>query len=140
MTLDYLDSKKIIILPLIIIGFIPASLFLYLYVPILALYHGIQGFCDLKEVQTRLKHIEKQIDITFLKLFEQFGEALPQFILSLTFYINNDYYIKTYENLFRLPTTLISMVFSGVSLWLGLMCGMCAIKKTTYWGMGKSEN
>ena len=130
----YLDSKiKIIfgILPVIIIGFIPAFLYMYLYVPFLAVYHGIQGFYEDKlESVDRFPHIEDPRDITFLKIFEQFGEALPQFMLGMTYYVSNTYFVNTNDNLFdlMLPTTLISMAFSGVSVALGLISGLVAIK------------
>ena len=71
-----------------LLGFIPAFLYMYFFVPFLAVYHGIQGFYPdkLKSVEKRkyicnyFYGIEDARDITFLKLFEQFGEALPQFI------------------------------------------------------------
>jgi hypothetical protein len=119
------------ILPTIIIGFIPAFLYLYFYVPFLAVYHGIQGFyTDKLESVKRFPHIDDARDITFLKLFEQFGEALPQFMLGMTYYVSNTYFVNTNDNLFdlMLPTTLISMVFSGVSVGLGLISGLVSTK------------
>ena len=87
---EFLNSKnaKIFgILPTIIIGFIPAFLYLYFYVPFIAVYHGIQGFCkDKLESVECFSDIDDPRDIQFLKIFEQFGEALPQFMLGLTFY------------------------------------------------------
>ena len=71
--------------------------------------------------------------IQFLKFFEQFGEALPQFILGLIFYVNNDYYINTYDKGKIIETdlsvTLVSVIFSGVSVLLGLITGLVTIKK-----------
>ena len=131
---EFLNSKnaKIFgILPTIIIGFIPAFLYLYFYVPFIAVYHGIQGFCkDKLESVECFSDIDDPRDIQFLKIFEQFGEALPQFMLGLTYYVSNTYFVNTNDNLFdlMLPTTLISMVFSGVSVALGLISGLVAIK------------
>ena len=130
----YFKSKNAMIfgiLPTIIIGFIPAFLYLYLYVPFLAVYHGIQGFYQDKLASVEcFPDIDDPRDITFLKLFEQFGEALPQFMLGMTYYVSNTYFVNTNDNLFdlMLPTTLISMVFSGVSVGLGLICGLAATK------------
>ena len=119
-----------------LLGFIHAFLYMYFFVPFLAVYHGIQGFYPdkLKSVEKRkyicnyFYGIEDARDITFLKLFEQFGEALPQFMLGLTFYVNNTYFINTYDNLFGLPTTLISVIFSGVSVFLGVISGLVTTK------------
>ena len=125
------NAKIFGILPTIIIGFIPAFLYLYLYVPFIAVYQGIQGFCKGKlESVECFCDIDDPRDIQFLKLFETFGEALPQFMLGLTYYVSNTYFVNTNDNLFdfMLPTTLISMVFSGVSVALGLTCGMVATK------------
>lgn len=66
---------------MIIIGFVPSLLVLYFYLPFLALYHGIQGFFkDRIEEADKLCCMEDARDLTFLKLFEQFGEALPSTI------------------------------------------------------------
>ena len=45
-----------------------------------------------------------------MKLFEQFGEAIPQLLLTVTYYINNVYYIWWTETILPIPTTLISKV------------------------------
>ena len=119
------------ILPCIMLGFIPSFLILYFYLPFLSVYHGIQGFYkDRFRGVERFMCIEDERDLPFLKLFEQFGEALPQFMLGLTFYVNNTYFINTYDNIFNsiLPTTLISVIFSGVSVVLGLISGLVTSK------------
>lgn len=118
---------------MIIIGFIPAFLFMNFYVPFLAVYHGIEGsYTDKFKGVERFPTIDDARDITFLKLFEQFGEALPQFMLGLTYYVNCTYFINTYDNLFDsiLPTTLISGIFSGVSVVLGLISGLVTTKSS----------
>ena len=127
------DSSKtrivVCILPLMILWFISAFIYMYFYVPFLAVYHGIQGFYKdkLKGVE-RFPHIEDARDIPFLKLFEQFGEALPQFMLGLTYYINNTHFINTYDNIFN--STLLSVIFSGVSVILGLISGLVTTKSS----------
>ena len=51
-----------------------------------------------------------------MKLFEQLGEAVPQFAVAVTYYVNNKYYIWwTETTFFSLPTTIISIIFSSVS-------------------------
>ena len=102
---------------------------MYFYLPFLAVYHGVQGFYPNKPRSVdRFFIIDDERDLPFLKLFEQFGEALPQFMLGLTFYVNNTYFINTYDNLFGLPTTLISVIFSGVSVFLGVISGLVTTK------------
>ena len=129
---ELLDSKiKIIfgILPMVIIGFIPAFFYIYLYVPFLAVYHGLQGFYPAKfDSVKRFPTIEDAMDITFLKLFQQYGEALPQFLLALLYYMNNTYFINNNVKYFDL--TLISMFFSGGSVVLGLFSGLATTKIT----------
>ena len=67
--------------------------------------------------------------IDIFKFLEQIGEALPQFILCWTFYSNNYYYINTYDTLFgtHLPITLLSVIFSGVSVLFGVFSGFAAL-------------
>ena len=79
---------------------------------------------------TRFSDIDDPRDLQFLKLFEQFGEALPQFVLGLIFYINNSYFIDTYDTLFgtNLEVTLVSITFSGVSILLGIITGLASVK------------
>ena len=45
---------------------------------------------------------------TFMKLFEQFGEAVPQLVIALTYYVRHTDYIWLEETLVfgSLPTTL----------------------------------
>ena len=69
--------------------------------------------------------------IPFLKLFEQIGEALPQFIIALTFYVNHKNYVDSYDTVFgsSIPITLVSIVFSGVSVSIGVLTGLRTFKQ-----------
>ena len=69
--------------------------------------------------------------IPFLKLFEQIGEALPQFMIALTFYVNHKSYVDSYDTLFgsSIPITLVSIVFSGVSVSIGVLTGLRTFKQ-----------
>ena len=112
-----------------IIGFFPAFFYIYFYVPFLAVYYGLQGFYPAKfDSVKRFPTIEDAMDITFLKLFQQYGEALPQFLLALLYYMNNTYFINNNVKYFDL--TLISMFFSGGSVVLGLFSGLATTKIT----------
>ena len=59
------------------------------------------------------------------KLSEQLGEAAPQIILCVTFYINNYQFIHTHDLIpgTPVPKTLVSVVFSFGSLMLGVVMG-----------------
>ena len=117
--------------------FVLLFIFIYLYLPILAICHGIQVTFPCKLPYFKLPSIPVSFifnlddtsiplddsSIPFLKFFEQFGEALPQFIIGVIFYVNNSYFINTYDTLFetQLPITLLSVIFSGVSVVFGLI-------------------
>ena len=61
-----------------------------------------------------------------MKLPEQLGEAIPQVIISGVFYALNKDYLDKYDTFFGLDvsTTLVSMIFSSVSILVGLF-GAC---------------
>ena len=105
---------------------------LYLYLPFLALYHSIYLFFPdkLPEVNNKFPMLDDAKDIPFLKFFELCGEALPQFILGLVFYVNHTYFINKNDTLFGnyLPIPLVSIIFSGLIVSLGLMEGISTVK------------
>ena len=41
--------------------------------------------------------VESHSELTFLKLFEQIGEAMPQFLIAFTFYVHHTYYLDIYD-------------------------------------------
>ena len=45
----------------------------------------------------------------FLKLFEQFGEAIPQFVIGITFYSKNYHWLNENEVLFAIVTMTLSL-------------------------------
>ena len=73
---------------------------------------------------------QTQVQNRIMKLFEQLGEAIPQFGLNITYYINNRYYVWFTESPnflgISVPTTLVSMVFSLGSILMGLFNGVKA--------------
>ena len=70
------------------------------------------------------------------KLFEQFGEALPQFTLALTYFIANYNFIWQSEEELKMfgfytgivPSTLISIILSAGSIIIGIVTGVVAGK------------
>ena len=133
---------------LMLIGVFPSILFIYVFIPFVSIVHGIQGLYRKDDQLTELTFfrtswlcnfcIEKELgetinsheNTTFVKLFEQFGEALPQLLIALTFYVNHKYFVDTNDSFFQtnIPVTLISMIFSSVSVVIGLITGLKAFK------------
>ena len=53
------------------------------------------------------------------KLFEQFGEAVPQFVIAVTFYANNAHWLPRSDLYFGIFT----MVMSAGSIIMGVVNG-----------------
>ena len=73
-------------------------------------------------------------DLPLLLLYEQFFEAIPQIILSIVFLSNNYSFLLAFDTILGIPLSLISCVFSGGSLMMGIYssykaclgcCGLC---------------
>ena len=79
-----------------------------------------------------------KLSVSFLQLFEHIGEALPQFILALVYYINNYNYIASKDFSFEVFGFLISMILSAISIFKGIVTGIisCGLKA---WKAPKNE-
>ena len=107
----------------LLIDLVMATLMVYVYIPtmdvILAFSEFIYG-TDNKRSQA----------MPGLKLFEQFGEAVPQIAIALAFYFNvknhKDLYIKVeIQNLkVELTTTFVSILLSFGSILIGVAMGI----------------
>ena len=75
-----------------------------------------------------------------MKLFEQFGEAIPQLLLTVTYYLNNVYYIWWTETILPIPITLISIIFSMGSVLMGLITGFTAGRDVAFIRAVKTGN
>merc|ERR1712183_892037 len=73
--------------------------------------------------------------IGFMKLFEQLGEAIPKLILATIYYFHNYDYVWATERVVEtplftaelaIPITLMSMIFSAVSVGKGIISGVRA--------------
>ena len=70
----------------LIMGYAISILAVYVYVPIGDIYYGLLNlFCHSKFKSKSFNHA----DWPAYKLFEQIGEAMPQFLIAITFYANN---------------------------------------------------
>ena len=69
------------------------------------------------------KYEKTKSEFEWLKLFEQFGEAIPQVFIAITFYGENQQYVDSYDHILGLaiPTTLLSIIFSSVSIIMGFI-------------------
>ena len=66
---------------------------------------------------------------TFCKFFEQFGEAVPQLALAVTYFVHNPKYIYHQEGkVFGVPSTLVSIILSAGSIIIGIVTGLLAGK------------
>ena len=137
----YLPCSKFSCKDLLFLIFVRLPLYfvcIYIFLPILAIFHNIQVIlpCKLPKLSITLPFDNWKLDkysLDIFKFLEQIGEALPQFILCWTFYSNNYHYINTYDTLFgtHLPITLVSVIFSGVSVLFGIFSGFAAFNACT---------
>ena len=77
-------------------------------------------------------------------LLNLIGEALPQFILALVYYINNYNYIASKDFSFEvfgflITQTLISMILSAISILKGIVTGIISCCKLKAWKPPKNE-
>ena len=98
----------------------------YLWIPGMDIYWGLQNlFC-----QKSYKEGQNELDAEFgqgnghagligYKLFEQLGEALPQFVIAVTFYANNAHWLPPGD----LHFGIFTMVMSTGSIVMGVSRG-----------------
>ena len=103
-----------------------SAIHLYIFHPFVTLKSGVivawKGEIDPAHKVTRLITVG---DIPMHKLYEQLGEAIPQSILCLLFIINNFPFLLHHEtSFFSIPVSCISLVFSVVSVAMGLYSGI----------------
>ncbi len=154
LTIHAHDSALVMIVPLFIL-----SIFLiYIKMPFdvirLAMIDLIPGI-DHKKWKTygTIPWLESTMSKTdpesinkLFKLFEQFGEALPQFFLALTYFIANYNFVWQSEDELKMfgfytgvPSTLISIVLSAGSITIGIVTGVLAGKKVCLAKGGESH-
>ena len=78
------------------------------------------------------------MQFSFLQFFEHIGEAIPQFTLAAIFYYNNYDYVAKQDFSFEISgflitQTLISMVFSVISIVKGIIGGIKSCCKLKAW-------
>ena len=95
-----------------------ALILVHIVSPIFFIYHGVQIMFSKKWEENE----KEKVEYDFMKVFEQLGEAIPQVIIAIVFYSLNKEFVDNYDHVFgfSIPTTLISIIFSAVSLVLGI--------------------
>ena len=142
----------LIMLSHMLIYFLGGVAFVYIFVPIAAIYHGIAALYFGSTVSSSRSYYEdaKYMDskmgpdnsykilapryFPILKLAELIFGAVPQFTIALVFCINNYHHLKDNDVIFIFPTTntkifATSMVFPLVALFWGLQSGFVGPKK-----------
>ena len=114
-----LKGKSRFLLPLhylirFIWGYAITFIMLYLWIPGTDIYLGVQNlFCH--EKYKEYEHDEKHAKMPVAKLFEEFGEAIPQFVIAVTFYDNSAYWLPLSD----LQFGIFTMVMSAGSIVMG---------------------
>ena len=103
----------------LIMGYAISILAVYVYVPIGDIYFGFLNlFCH-----SKFKLGSKSFnhaDWPAYKLFEQVGEAFPQFLIAITFYANNAHWLPRNDLYFGIFT----MTMSAGSIVMGIATGI----------------
>ena len=106
----------------------------YLLTPLTALVIGckiaLTGVINLEEEVVSFRHFNMSgKDLPFLLFYGYFFEALPQLTLSIVFLCNNYTFLLAFDTIqgIPLPVSLISCIFSGGSLMIGIFytCWCC---------------
>ena len=115
----------ILLLPVDILA---SAIMIYIMVPIASFKNGILLSFQRDQFNAKdyLVFYINSNDLPFWKAFETVGEALPQFILNFIFISSNYEFIVEHETFLGIsvPTSVISLVFSGGSLFIGLCDGL----------------
>ena len=104
----------------IIRGYFISVLRLYLNVPVMDIYWGFSNlFCHEQYQGT----FDEAVHFTWpaFKLFEQFGEAVPQFVIAVTFFANNAHWLDQDDLLLGYVTMTLSAGSILIGVWNGIM-------------------
>ena len=113
-----------------------AILVMYVKLPFDVIRHALvelgwlpESCCEISVLNwIRFNEVDAGTHNKFMKSFEQFGEAIPQFAVALTFYLNNRAYMALNDSkILGVPTTVISIVVSVGSIVLGKALFLCRL-------------
>lgn len=124
---------------ILIIDYVVWFVFCYLFLPLSALVIGVYYFCGVevdpdKDVFDFIPIPTRKKDLPWMLVFEQFGEALPQLILSVVFLANNYPFLLAFDTLFEIPfpITLVSAISSFGFVCMGSYSGCKACGKYVF--------
>ena len=124
---------------ILILDYVVWCVFCYLFLPLSALVIGVYVFCGVeidpdKDVFDFVPIPTRKNDLPWMLVFEQFGEALPQLILSVIFLANNYPFLLAFDTLFEipLPISLVSTILSFGSVCMGSFSGCKACAKYVF--------
>ena len=116
----------------------------YILIPMMAIVGGIRKLLNenIHEDQKMFRLISYK-GLPLLKLFECFGEAIPQLILGVVYVSNNYPYLKEHDDYFGIgvPVSVISCVFSFGSVVIGVFTGCKVgykkrtVEEKTFWNI-----
>ena len=118
-----LKDKSHLLLPfhylvMFIRGYAIAILRIYVWVPGMDIYWGVQNLlCHEKYEED--EDTNNHANMPAWKLYEQFGEAIPQFVIAMTFYAYNAHWLPLDD----LHFAIFTMVMSAGSIVLGAGTG-----------------
>ena len=104
-------------------AYLIAAWTVYLWVPATDIYWGVRNlFCHEKYE----KEVNGHANMPVYKLFEQFGEAIPQFVIAVTFYANNAHWLPPVDLYFGIFTMIMSA--GSILMGIGSGCWVCLKK------------
>ena len=111
--------------------YINAVFVIYIWIPGMDIYWGVQNlFCHEKynREQNALNNKYQQnctthAEVPFFKLFEQFGEAIPQLVIALIFYTNNAHWLT--ESDYNIGKLTMVMSAGSIVMGVGSGCWKC---------------
>ena len=122
LSVDYITVDKHFCINFIIaIAFLPidtiiTSMFMNIILPLYCVKTAFKLACTNESNEDTFTKSYTRTKITVFKGYELFMETLPQFVLGLVFIRNNYPFVRDCN-----PLTLVSVIFSGVSLCLGIL-------------------
>ena len=102
-------------------AYLIAAWTVYLWVPITDIYWGMKNLLCHEKYEE-----DEHADMPVYKLFEQFGEAIPQFAIAVTFYANNAHWLPPADLYFGIFTMIMSA--GSILMGIGSGCWVCLTK------------
>ena len=115
---DFYDRRWYLYLIAIPFGYALGILGIYIAIPLLDVSYNFVEL--LHPGRTKYYNFKDPDIMPCLKLFEQFGEAIPQFLIAVTFYSNNYPWLSSED----LALGIATMVLSCGSILFGVMKGI----------------